>query len=213
MQDTKSLMALLDAGYGCSIRDQTTVHPTSVAGLVFLYSCLVSESVYNFLVCAQLSCLYQAFVFGCSCACVCSFLLCVQLLRVCIALLIAGLLHPSLSLLSISLSLTLALPVTPHRCTAPTLHSSCVCPRILPWNQLASIQPSPSTSPSSYNSRVFSLPPRLITREYSAFSLVFKDLRIIYQALNKAILRLLESYFEMPKVLFFLLLLLLLFGG
>jgi len=35
----------------------------------------------------------------------------------------------------------------------------------------------------------------------AAFSLVFKDLRILYQSLNKAILRLLESYFEMPKVI------------
>ena len=33
----------------------------------------------------------------------------------------------------------------------------------------------------------------------AAFSLVFKDLRILYQSLNKCILQLLESYFDMPK--------------
>ena len=34
----------------------------------------------------------------------------------------------------------------------------------------------------------------------AAFSLIFKDMRILYHALNKGVLRLLENYFEMPKM-------------
>lgn len=33
----------------------------------------------------------------------------------------------------------------------------------------------------------------------AAFSLVFKDLRVLYQSLNKGVLRLLENYFSTPK--------------
>uniref|UniRef100_A0A7S0HDG1 ENTH domain-containing protein n=1 Tax=Hanusia phi TaxID=3032 RepID=A0A7S0HDG1_9CRYP len=35
----------------------------------------------------------------------------------------------------------------------------------------------------------------------AAFSIVFKDVRVLYQSLNKAILRLLDNYFELPKAI------------
>ena len=37
MADVRSLMALLDAGYPCSIRDQLHVHPTSVAAFSLVF--------------------------------------------------------------------------------------------------------------------------------------------------------------------------------